>query len=258
MNKLKATLIQTQLHWESQNENLVLFSSLLDTINEETHLIVLPEMFTTGFTMHAQPLAETMSGNTLQWLKKESARLNAVITATLIVKENGKYYNRLVWVEGDKKLYYYDKKHTFTLAGEQKVYTSGTKKLIINYRGWKFCPLICYDLRFPVWARNTQNYDVLIYTANWPNKRIQAWDALLKARAIENMCYTIGVNRIGEDGNGHQYIGHSNVYDVLGTPLLPEKLTKTFVKTITLDKTHITNNRNALGFLNDRDAFTLD
>ena len=211
------------------------------------------------FSMNAETLAEPFNGPTLQWMQEQSQKTGAAITGSVIIKEAGNFYNRLLWVEGNSVLHLYDKKHTFTLAGEGKVYTAGTQKLIIAYKGWKICPMVCYDLRFPVWARNTEGYDLLLYVANWPKKRTAAWDALLKARAIENMAYCMGVNRVGLDGNDHAYAGHSAIYDVLGTQISSKNNDEVeFMETVTLSKEHIEETRNQLQFLNDRDHFTLE
>ena len=214
-------------------------------------------MFTTGFTMNASSLAEEERGETLKWMQNEAKINDCAITGSVVISENGKYYNRLFFVfpDGDYKVY--NKRHTFTLAGEHKTYSSGEEHLVFNYLGWKICPLICYDLRFPVWSRNTKDYDVLIFVANWPQKRIEAWDALLKARAIENMCFCIGVNRIGTDVNGHVYNGHSAVYDVLGKQISTPSNEIEFIETVSLKKAHIEKYRNHLQFLNDRDKFNL-
>lgn len=257
MNTLKVTLIQTDLYWEDPVRNRAMFAKKIDALQGETDIIVLPEMFTTGFSMNAVNLAEAMNGPTLIWMQEQSLKTNAVIAGSLIVKENGRFYNRLLWVEGLGTLHYYDKRHTFTLAGEDKVYTAGRHKIVIDYKGWRICPLICYDLRFPVWSRNTENYDLLMYFANWPEKRISAWDTLLKARAIENMSFSIGVNRIGTDGNGHKYIGHSSVYDALGVPMSNVAEEQDIAQTITLHKKELQDHRDHLQFLNDRDDFTL-
>lgn len=214
-------------------------------------------MFTTGFTMNASTLFEESEGETLQWMLSEAKQKNAAITGSIIIRENDHFYNRLFFVQPDGSYQCYDKRHTFTLAGEHKIFASGDKRLFIDYKGWKICPLICYDLRFPVWARNTIDYDVLIYVANWPSKRIAAWDALLKARAIENMSYCIGVNRVGLDGNGHEYTGHSAIYDVLGDQLSSEDFEVEFSETVVLSKIDLKKYRKHLQFLNDRDAFTL-
>ena len=174
-----------------------------------------------------------------------------------MISENGNFYNRLVCVEPSGVISHYDKRHTFTLAGEHKVYTAGTEKIIFNYKGWKICPLICYDLRFPVWARNVEDYDLLLYVANWPKIRINAWDTLLKARAIENMSFCIGVNRVGLDGNSYEYTGHSAAYDVLGNRIdtIPEN--KEVTEIVVLEKEHIKKYREKLNFLNDKDDFSL-
>jgi len=256
-DQLYITLIQTSLVWENPEENRTYFSKKIEALKEESHLIILPEMFTTGFTMNASEFAEEENGATLQWMQSQAKKNNCAITGSIIISESGSYYNRLFFVfpSGDYKTY--NKRHTFTLAGEHNTFSAGNNRLVVDYLGWKICPLICYDLRFPVWARNTQDYDVLLYVANWPKRRITAWDALLKARAIENMCYCIGVNRVGEDGNGHQYSGHSAIYDVLGEQLSTLNYEEDFTETIILKKPHIEKNRNHLQFLNDRDEFNL-
>jgi predicted amidohydrolase len=215
-------------------------------------------MFTTGFSMNASKLAETMDGDTLQWMISEAKKNNSALTGSVIISENGLYYNRLFFVYPDGSFETYDKRHTFTLAGEDKIYTAGSKRLIVAYKGWKICPLICYDLRFPVWARNTDEYDLLYYVANWPAKRINAWDALLKARAIENMTYCLGVNRVGLDANGHEYVGHSAAYDALGEQISTTDFEKELVVTIVLQKKHLDTHRARLQFLNDRDRFILE
>lgn len=254
---LKVTIVQSDLSWESPEENLENFSNKIHAISEETDIVILPEMFTTGFSMNAEILAENQPGTTLNWMRQLASKKNAAITGSIIVKEEGFFYNRLYFVFPDGSFQQYDKRHTFTLAGEHKIYAAGAKKIIIDFRGWRICPLICYDLRFPVWARNTEDYDLLIYVANWPEKRIAAWDALLKARAIENMAYCAGVNRIGEDGNGHPYVGHSAVYDVLGEQISKRDFEASFTQTIQLSKSDLENYRKQLQFLNDRDDFTL-
>jgi len=255
-DKLKVTLFQSELIWENPEENRKYFSNKMQSFKDKTNLIILPEMFTTGFTMNTS-LAEEEEGDTLRWMQMEAKRNNCAITGSVIISEKGSYYNRLFFVfpNGDYKTY--NKRHTFTLAGEDKTYSAGNEHLIIDYLGWRISPLICYDLRFPVWARNTQDYDVLLYVANWPQRRILAWDALLKARAIENMSYCIGVNRIGADGNGHMYNGHSAVFDVLGEQISDSNNEIDFTQTISLQKSHIEKNRKHLQFLNDRDEFNL-
>ena len=253
---MKIALIQAPLLWENPKQNWKYFEEKINSINETIDLVVLPEMFTSGFTMNPKSVAEVMQGETVLWLQAVAKAKNSAITGSLVIQENGNYYNRLVFVFPSGAIKTYDKKHLFTLAGEYKAYTSGTQKLLIDYKGFKICPLICYDLRFPVFARNTEEYDLLIYVANWPKPRINAWDALLKARAIENMCYTIGVNRIGEDPNKHDYPGHSQVIDELGNYLIePQETEGVFITT--LNKNTLLATRKKFGFLNDRDAFTM-
>ena len=184
-DQLKVTIIQAELIWENPEENRIHFSKLIGNITVETNLIVLPEMFTTGFTMNAAPLAEEENGATLNWMQREAKKSNSALTGSVIITENNHFYNRLFFVFPNGEYQTYDKRHTFTLAKEHLTFAAGEKQVIVNLLGWKICPLICYDLRFPVWARNTQNYDVLLYVANWPERRITAWDALLKARSIE-------------------------------------------------------------------------
>jgi omega-amidase len=255
--ELVVGMIQSELHWENPDANREMFSGKLSSIAAEADLIVLPEMFTTGFSMNASELAEENEGTTLNWMQSLAVKHEIAITGSVIVKDKARFYNRLYFVFPDGSYDWYDKKHTFTLAGEHRTYTAGKEKLIVEYKGWKICPLICYDLRFPVWARNTEDYELLIYVANWPKKRTEAWDALLKARAIENMSYCVGVNRVGLDGNGHAYVGHSAIYDVLGDCISVANEEKEFALNVTLSKKHIQETRKKLQFLNDRDAFNL-
>lgn len=257
MNELKISFIQSQLHWEDPEANRTMFSDKIERIAVQTNLIILPEMFTTGFSMNARQYAEEENGVTLEWMQEIAAKKNTAITGSIMIKEQEKYFNRLYFVFPDGSFGSYNKRHAFTLAGEERVYTVGTQKLVVEYKEWKICPLICYDLRFPVWSRNTEGYDVLIYVANWPITRISAWDALLKARAIENMAYCIGVNRVGVDANNHRYNGHSAVYDVLGEKISNLEEDQEVTETITLEKEHIESMRKKLQFLNDRDNFTL-
>ena len=253
---MKIALIQSPLFWENPTANRNHFEEKINAITEKVDLIVLPEMFTTGFTMNPAAVFETMEGETIQWLQLVAKVKNSAITGSLIIKENNNYYNRLVFVFPSGEIQFYDKRHLFTLAGEDKVYTSGNKKWIVDYLGWKICPLICYDLRFPVFARNIEDYDVLIYVANWPKPRINAWDILLKARSVENMCYTIGVNRTGLDDNNLEYVGHSQTVDFLGNYILePQEFVGVFI--VELNKEKLLETRNKLGFLNDRDSFEL-
>ena len=257
-NELKVTILQSDLFWENPDANRRMFSEKINNIIEKTDLIVLPEMFTTGFTMNASLLAESESGQTLDWMKIQANKKNSALVGSFIVSEKNNFYNRLFFVKPNGDYYTYDKRHTFTLADEHLTYTSGKELLTINFLGWKICPLICYDLRFPVWSRNTCDYDLLIYIANWPQKRIHAWDTLLRARAIENMAYCVGVNRTGKDDNLNQHNGHSAIYDVLGKQLTTSKNEGNFSETIILEKTNIVSERAHFQFLSDRDHFTLN
>jgi predicted amidohydrolase len=254
---LKIAFIQSDLVWEDPKQNRDNFNEKIEAITTTVDMILLPEMFTTGFTMNAAEYAETMQDESVLWMQKMAALKNAVLVGSLIIKEDSKFYNRLLFVYPDGKIETYDKRHTFTLAGEHKVYTSGNSKVIIDYKGWKICPLVCYDLRFPVWSRNMENFDVLIYVANWPKPRILAWDTLLKARAIENMCYCIGVNRVGVDKLENEYCGHSATYDILGNNITPIRPNKEHTEIVTLERNHINFYRNKLRFLEDKDAFNL-
>jgi predicted amidohydrolase len=257
MDALSLAIVQTDLVWENPAKNRERIFKKFETINSIVDLIILPEMFTSGFTMNPFQVAEHMDGETVIWLKNIAYNYNTTITGSLVIKEQGNFYNRLLFVHPDGHIDHYDKKHLFTLAGENEVYSAGTKKQIVTYKGWKICPLICYDLRFPVWARNEEDYDLLLYVANWPKPRIDAWDTLLKARAIENMCYCVGVNRIGLDNNNYEYTGNSAVYDYLGkkiSSLLPNEDTIDIVK---VNKHPLLETRKKLQFLNDRDSFTI-
>ncbi|AZQ60036.1 nitrilase family protein [Maribacter sp. MJ134] len=252
---LKIVLVQTSLIWENPKKNRAILSKKLEGLKGDIDVIVLPEMFTTGFTMSPVHIEEEEGKKTVAWMQKKAKETGAAIIGSIVFKEGECYYNRLWFVKPDGSSSSYDKRHTFTLAGEDKKYVAGSKKLLETYKGFKFCPLICYDLRFPVWSRNTEAYDVLLYVANWPKPRIGAWDTLLKARAIENMAYCVGVNRIGTDDSGHEYPGHSAVYDALGKRITFSD--KEECIEITVHKNHIKKTRDTLGFLDDRDSFEL-
>lgn len=256
-NSLVVAGIQANLFWENPKKNIAFFEEKILALDDTVDLVVLPEMFTSGFTMNPMSVAETIDGNTISWMKSIAKKKNVAITGSIVIEEENQYYNRLVFVKPNGNFFTYDKKHTFTLAGENKAYKAGEKKIIVEYKGWKICPLICYDLRFPVWARNIENYDLLIYMANWPVARIKAWDTLLKARAIENMSYTIGVNRIGLDDNNYEYSGNSLIIDYLGQVIANAKDNKEEIIVAELLKTKQEKVRKKLGFLNDKDTFTL-
>ncbi|MEQ6124985.1 amidohydrolase [Pseudotenacibaculum sp. MALMAid0570] len=254
---LTVVAIQANLIWEKTQENLDLFESKINELSEDVDLIILPEMFSTGFTMEPKSVAEKMNGITVQWMKKIAITKKIALVGSVVIEEDNKYYNRAIFIHPNGLIETYDKRHSFSLAGEHKAYTSGKEKLIVDYKGWKLLPLICYDLRFPVWSRSNNDYDILLYMANWPKPRIVAWDSLLKARAIENMSYCIGVNRVGEDKNGHQYIGHTAVYDYLGEQIgFTKEAEEGYLKT-TLFKKSLQETRKKLNFLNDRDQFLI-
>nr|BFF39236.1 nitrilase family protein [Tenacibaculum mesophilum] len=256
-NHLRVALIQSDLIWENPIANRKQFEEKINNLTEDIDLIILPEMFTSGFTMNASAVAETMEGETVQWLQNLAQKKNVAITGSIVINENSTFYNRLLFVHPSREIDLYDKKHTFTLAGEHKVFSAGTERVIVEYKGWKICPLICYDLRFPIWARNTENYDLLLYVASWPKPRIEAWDSLLKARAIENMSYTIGVNRVGVDVNGYEYIGNTVCYDTLGNCLAKNNQGTEEILIVELDKDKQIETRKRFCFLDDRDAFVI-
>lgn len=225
MQDLRLTLIQSDIYWHSPEANMAMFEEKIWQITEPTDIIVLPEMFQTGFTMEHEKLAEPMNLTTFKWMRQMAAQKKAVVTGSYIVKEAGVVYNRLIWMQPDGQWQQYDKRHLFRIADEHDYFGMGQERLVVEWKGWKICPMICYDLRFPVWARNRNlEYDLIMYVANWPAVRVSAWDALLKARAIENVAYSLGLNRVGEDGKGIAYNGHSGAYSPKGETLaLSEK-----------------------------------
>lgn len=253
---MKIALFQTSLAWEDSASNRTFIEEYFMGEDASFDLFVLPEMFSSGFTMNPQNVAETMNGETISWMKSLALKKDCAICGSLVILDNNNFYNRFIFVHPNGEIDFYDKRHLFSLAGEEKVYTKGTSKVIIAHKGWKICPQICYDLRFPAFSRNQENYDLLLFVANWPKVRIQAWDALLKARAIENLCYTVGVNRVGFDANNHEYNGHSQVLDELGNIVL--NATDDLGVFITeLDKNKMIETRQKLNFLNDKDNFDL-
>ncbi|MFK8162125.1 MAG: amidohydrolase [Lewinella sp.] len=255
MTDLNVTLIQSTISWQNPTANLQHYAKLMEQIDGPTDLIILPEMFTTGFTMSPYDNAERMDGPGRQWMAAQAAKRNAVIMGSLVIEDGGKYFNRLIWMMPDGTHETYDKRHLFAMAGEHEHYVAGDKRLVVEYKGWRICPMICYDLRFPVWARNDDAYDLLIYTANWPNKRAYDWNTLLKARAIENQCYVAGVNRVGTDVNGHEYNGDSCVIDPGWRKTLYHVEGEEAVYTETLSMEHLLEVRRRLPFLEDRDKF---
>lgn len=222
---LTVALLQSDLYWESPTANLAMFEEKIAQIGQQVDLILLPEMFTTGFSMNAAALAEHTGLHTFKWLRQQAAQTGAVVAGSYMVQAEGRYFNRLLWMRPDGSFEHYDKRHLFRMAGEHQAYTPGKRHLVATLKGWRICPMICYDLRFPVWSRQTEalNYDVLVYLANWPLPRNHAWNTLLRARAIENLAYCIGVNRTGTDGAGKSYTGESAVIDYLGEALFYQK-----------------------------------
>ncbi|MCB0662215.1 MAG: amidohydrolase [Saprospiraceae bacterium] len=256
MQKLTVTLVQKDLIWEDVAANLQHLDDLLSRQPISTDVLFLPEMFTTGFSMDPQKTAEPMDGSAVQWMKKQAQVLDAAVCGSLIIEENGQYYNRLIWMRPDGTFDTYDKRHLFTLANEHQHYQQGDKRLVTTWRGWKICPLICYDLRFPVWSRNTVDFDLLVYVANWPKTRITHWKNLIRARAVENQCYGIALNRIGIDGSKLEYSGHSTIVDFNGTALY-EAMQVEDVFTLSLDKEKLDHYKERFQFLQDRDSFEI-
>jgi omega-amidase len=255
LSTLSITILQTNLFWEDKDANLALLAKKIGSIEAYTEIIVLPEMFSTGFSMQPEKFAETMDGPSVDWMRKMAVEKKAIITGSLIIKEEEKYYNRLIWMLPNGTLGYYDKRHLFAFAGEDQYYSAGNKRLIASVKGWKINLQICYDLRFPVWARQQgEEYDVLLYVANWPEKRNHAWKTLLTARAIENQCVTIGVNRVGLDGNNIAHSGDSLIVGPLGE-VLYHCAYEEAIFTITLQKEELTNARTQFPFWKDADFF---
>ncbi len=262
MSSLTITTIQTDLVWEDKAVNLQRLEARINAIEQRTEIVVLPEMFSTGFTMQPQLFAEEMDGETVDWMKKIAAEKRIVLTGSIIIKEDNRFYNRLIWMLPNGDFGFYNKRHLFAYAGEQQHYTAGNKRLIASVKGWKINLQVCYDLRFPVWARQSgtdpgsPEYDVLIYVANWPERRSHAWKTLLCARAIENQCYVVGVNRVGRDGNNINHSGDSLVIDPLGEVLYHHAHEEdTF--TITLERERLEEVRNKFPFWKDGDSFMI-
>ncbi len=216
MDKMSIALVQADLSWEDAASNRRLFDDILDNLHDKVDLIILPEMFSTGFSMNSTLLAEELSGETIAWMHDRASALGSVITGSLIIRENDQFFNRLIWMRPDGSMDWYDKRHLFRMGRENQFYSPGKHRLITELKGWRICPLICYDLRFPVWSRNRHDTDLLIYVANWPASRRRVWNTLLKARAIENQVYVAGVNRVGSDGEGIIYHGDSCLINARG------------------------------------------
>lgn len=260
MQDLIITTIQTQLFWEDVQKNLEHFDKKINEIDGPIDIIVLPEMFTTGFTMNPIKLAEQHGGTGLQWMLNKSKEKNCVIVGSISVIENNNYFNRLYWTSPDGTYEYYDKRHLFRMGNEHQYYKSGDKKLIIEYKGWKICPLVCYDLRFPVWSRNRKDstYDVLIYVANWPEVRSYPWKQLLIARAIENQAYVIGVNRIGEDGNQIKHSGDTAIINPRGEIISQTMAHQDRAETTNLSFNYLQEFRKVFPVMMDGDDFEIN
>ena len=261
MSNLIITTIQAALHWENKEANLQMLEEKIASIKNKTHVVILPEMFSTGFSMNPEALAENMDGVTVQWMKKTAAASKIILTGSVIIKEDENYFNRMVWMLPSGEFVCYDKRHLFAYGGEDKQYTAGKKRCIVSVNGWKINLAVCYDLRFPVWARQQDSgdgyeYDLLICVANWPDRRSHAWKILLQARAIENQCYVVGVNRVGSDGNNLNYSGDSMVIDSLGK-VLYQKENEEDVFTMELEKEPMQEIREKLPFWRERDEFNI-
>jgi omega-amidase len=262
MLALQVTTIQYDIFWEDVQHNLEKLTALLQQLPTQAQLVVLPEMFTTGFTMNPTGLAEDMNGQTIAWMKAQAKTHRIILCGSIIIKENKHYYNRFISVMPNAQLAFYNKRHLFAKAGEHEAYTAGNKKIIIQANGLKILPVVCYDIRFPVWCKNTLDangiptYDVLLVVANWPSMRIMHWQQLLIARAIENQCYVVAVNRVGTDGNGHYYDGNSTIIDPMGNIIYTKKDVEDMFTT-TITKTAIDTVRTQLPFLKDSDAFDI-
>ena len=289
MTDLKITIIQSDLHWENKEKNLKMFSQKISAISDRTDLIVLPEMFTTGFSMNPKKFAEPMNGETVSWMREKAREKECVITGSFICIENGKCFNRLVWMNVDGTYSTYDKRHLFRMANEDSHYSAGQKKIIVELKGWKICPLICYDLRFPVWSRNQMEngkwemgngknesssdkeinnppstilhqhycYDLLLYVANWPEIRSYPWKTLLLARAIENQSYVAGLNRVGKDGNEIYHSGDSAVINAKGEIISKTKAHEESCETITLNYSELAEFRKNFPAILDADDFEI-
>lgn len=257
MLPLYISIIQASPHWEDAGRNLVSWTKWIHQARGEC--VVLPEMFSTGFTMRAE-LAESPEGPTFQWMKKLSAETGKVLCGSYIVTEEGRYYNRFIWMEPSGNFYSYNKKHLFSLAGEEKHYQTDGKMLLLEYKGWKIAPFVCYDLRFPVWIRRRAdfNYDIALFVASWPEKRSYAWKSLLVARAIENQAYVLACNRVGKDGNETEHSGDSVFLDFRGIPLKEAKPFREEILECILDPESLHFHRRAFPFFEDRDSWRFE
>lgn len=257
MHDLTVATIQSKIIWEDIEANLTLFGDKINSIESNVDLIILPEMFTTGFSMNTS-LAEEMDGRTVNWIIDKAKQKNCCILGSAIITENGKFYNRMLVAKADGEILTYDKRHLFTFAGEQNYYSRGEKQVTFELKSWRICPLICYDLRFPVWSRNTSEIDLYIYVANWPEVRKKPWSNLLISRAIENLSYVIGVNRIGVDGTNKDYSGNSAIIDFKGDEISKIPESQNHIEILTLNKENLTDFRAKFPALEDGDLFTIN
>jgi omega-amidase len=256
MSTLNVTIVQADLSWHDAATNRAMFTKVISNLDEKSDLVVLPEMFTTGFSMDAPSLAETADGESVAWMQSMAEQVNAAICGSLIIRDGDDYYNRFLCVDSSGPIVSYDKRHLFRLADEQNHYSQGHDRVIFELNGFRICPMVCYDLRFPVWSRNRGDFDVLIYVANWPNRRQLAWDTLLRARAIENLSYAVGVNRVGVDGNELPYSGGSAIVDYIGQEMAELGDTEGTV-TATLELAAMERFRDRFSFHRDADDFEL-
>ena len=269
MPSLTVTIIQPNVQWENKKANLDMLTQKIESIKEKTEVVILPEMFSTGFSMQPKLLSEKMDGETIEWMKKMASSKKIILTGSVIIEEDGKYFNRLIWMLPNGEYGVYDKRHLFAFADEHNHYSAGNKRLIAQVKGWKINLQVCYDLRFPVWARQkpspnlspggegqASEYDLLVNVANWPERRSTAWKTLLRARAIENQCYVVGVNRVGDDGNNIHYAGDSMIIDPLGE-ILYQKANEEDVFTYTLQKEMLEEVREKFPFWRDADSFDI-
>jgi predicted amidohydrolase len=255
--KLNVSILQTDLFWEDKTNNLDLFTKKINELPTNTEFVILPEMFTTGFTMNPEKLAEDMEGPSVQWMKQTANEHNIVLSGSLSIESNGSYFNRSITAFPDGRLFTYDKRHLFRMGEENKHYTGGEKRMVFTYKNWRIFPLICYDLRFPVWSRNQNDYDLVFYVANWPEPRRHVWKNLLVARALENQVYVIGVNRIGSDGKGLSYSGDSMVVDPKGRIISSTEAYEDNTETVALSLTELNNFREKFPVGKDADEFEL-
>ena len=254
---LTAAIIQLDQVWENSGTNRLKLDEWLRKTDKSTDIVFLAEMFNTGFSMNISALAETMDGETVTWMKQRSAEYGFALCGSLIILENNLYYNRLIFAEPSGEVHFYNKRHLFTMGGEESQFEQGIERIIITYKGWRICPFICYDLRFPVWARSNNEYDLLVYSASWPQARDEVWNTLLKARAIENQAYVVGANRVGVDGNSITYSGNSQVIDPKGKVLA---ITQEYVENIvaaSLSYNELLRFRADFPVLNDADTFSI-